>query len=199
MKKQHPLYFVFAFATISLFTINCGSDTVPPYDIPSHYIPCGWMDCGAIDPDAIKLDLEYPNVHQSPPSSIRIQFLPCEGKDGSGIYWINNRGAGDCNWGDAPGNDFSTEGYTRLTFWAKGVQGNEHIKFGIGGVKSKGKLHKDSLEAILQVTLSKEWKKYVIDIKDKQLHSVIGGFYWYAINEDNPDGGTFYLDDIQLE
>ncbi len=47
--------------------------------------------------------------------------------------------------------------------------------------------------------LTKEWKKYTIDLADKSLMHIIGGFCFSASRDDNPNGYTLYLDEIRFE
>jgi hypothetical protein len=49
------------------------------------------------------------------------------------------------------------------------------------------------------ITLTKEWRRYTIDLTGMNLSNVPCAFVWVARAEDNPDGFTFYLDDIQYE
>ena len=174
-------------------------DKSESYSITDHYIACGWMECGASEPGSIELHESWAQNAQSGNKCIKVSFKNCEANSGSGIYWINNKGAGECNWGDTPGNDLSPKNFTTLSFWAKGDKGGERIKFGIGGVKTANKLYKDSLDAPLFATLTTEWVEYTINISKKNLSSVIGGFYWYSANTDNPDGATFYIDTVTLK
>ena len=190
---------IFSKVIFFLFTlsfINCDSGA-NGYSITDNYIPCGWMGCGGSDASSINFNEHWDKKAHSGKECIKIDFSRCP-QEGTGIYWINSQAAG-CNWGDAPGNDFSTAGYTRLTFWARGENGEERIKFGIGGIKQANKLYKDSAEAFQFASLKKGWKKYTLNIGDQKLHSIIGGFFWYASFEDNPEGAVFYLDDIQLQ
>ncbi len=55
------------------------------------------------------------------------------------------------------------------------------------------------LAKIGPITLSIEWKEYEIDLKDKDMSYLNAGFYWVATAKDNPNGFTFYLDDIRFE
>lgn len=189
----------FLFILCIFILTNYGCETASPeaYNITDHYIPCGWMGCGASDSETIVIDERYGEDPHSGADCIKVDFKACN-QDDTGIYWINNHEGGRCNWGDVPGNNFSTMGYTKLTFWVKGTTGEELIKFGIGGIKKNGKLHKDTLSVFESVRLTKNWKKYTLRIGEESLHSVIGGFYWYALNRENKNGGVFYLDDIQL-
>lgn len=174
-------------------------DNSENYSLTDHYLPCGWMGCGAIDEEFIDFDEAWTKNPQSGNKCIKVSFVNCEEDDGSGIYWINNKGSGECNWGDTPGNDLSPKNFTTLSFWAKGEKGGERIKFGIGGIKKANRLYKDSIDAHLFSTLTTEWAEYTINISKKNLSSVIGGFYWYAPGSDNPEGGTFYIDNVKLQ
>lgn len=180
------------------FLSSCSDFQKQPFSITDTFIPCGWMGCGAQNSTSILFEETSTESPHSGETCIKIVFSACDEK-GTGIYWINNRGGGNCNWGDVSGEDFSTHNFTKLTFWAKGATGKEHIKFGIGGINKSNKLYHDSLDAFTFATLTKSWKKYEIDLRDKKLHSVIGGFYWYANKSENPAGGGFFLDDVQLE
>ena len=46
-------------------------------------------------------------------------------KKWGGVYWQNKPD----NWGHRPGNDYSGEGFTKITFWARGEKGNEVVEF----------------------------------------------------------------------
>ncbi len=173
-------------------------DESESYSITDHYTPCGWMGCGELDVGLIDLEESWTKNTQSGDKCIKITFENCEEKKGSGIYWINNKGDSECNWGETPGNDLSPKNFTTLSFWVRGEKGGERIKFGIGGVKGANKLYKDSLDAQLFANLTTDWTEYKINISKKNLSSVIGGFYWYSANTDNIDGGIFYLDGVEL-
>ena len=42
-------------------------------------------------------------------------------------------------------------------------------------------------------------KEYTIDLKDRDLSYISGGFCWATNLNNNPDGAVFYLDDIRYE
>jgi hypothetical protein len=131
----------------------------------------------------------------SDPTSIKISYQPGP-KKWAGIYWLNL----EDNWGDEPGENLSSAGYERLTFWARGAIGKEVVEFTAGGVRVDGKPHRDSFKVKLgKVALSAEWKQYTIDLKGQDLGSVIGGFSWTANKSANPAGLTFWLDDVRFE
>ena len=58
----------------------------------------------------------------------------------------------------------------------------------------------DSDSAVIgPVILTKDWQQYTIDLKGKDMSYVIGGFCWSANIDNNPEGATFYLDEIKYE
>jgi hypothetical protein len=83
----------------------------------------------------------------------------------------------------------------RLTFWARGASGGEVVSFQVGG---------EDIEPIPArssgpVRLDAEWKRFEIDLSGVDLKRIAGLFAWRATDIDNPDGATFYLQDIQFE
>ena len=72
-------------------------------------------------------------------------------------------------------------------------------EFKMGGMSSGDYPDSDSASTP-PIQLTKEWKKYEIDLRGRDLSHVIGGFCWATnIDINNPDGIVFYLDDIQYE
>ena len=58
----------------------------------------------------------------------------------------------------------------------------------------------DSDEVVIPaIVLTKEWRKYTIDLAKADLSAISGGFCWMANVDMNPYGMTFYLDDIRYE
>ena len=168
---------------------------IEPFDVWSNFTASGWMGDGERGTKYINfIESSDENPHSSP-YCVRIQYLP--GPIGwAGIYWQNRPD----NWGDLRGENFSDSGYTKITFWARGEKGDEVVEFKAGGIDAPGKRHKDSFEvSIGKKILSNEWEQFIINLKDKDLSNVIGGFCWVASISSNPSGLTFYLDDIQYE
>jgi len=156
----------------------------------SGYVPSGWMG----DYQAVKLDYNYAkNSH----SGLYCQKWIYSGKKTNGqgwagVYWQNPPN----NWGNMNGG-FDLSKFTKLNFWAKGERGGEVLVFGMGGIKGN---YSDSSKAELpKITLTKEWKLHTVDLENNNLSKVIGGFFWIVNKVDNPDGCTFYLDDIVYE
>jgi len=157
----------------------------------NHFIPSGWMgDFG---------DVSYNDGSQENPYSgttcIKIIYTgkASNGARWAGIYWQNPAN----NWGTKKGG-FDLTGATKLTFWAKGENGDERIEeFKLGGLTGD---YPDSDSAgIGPVILTKKWKQYTIDLRGKDLSYISGGFCWATNVDVNPQGATFYLDDIMYE
>lgn len=157
----------------------------------NHYCPSGWMG----DYGDIKLNESWTENPASGKSCIKITYT-AEGKQGAswaGIYWQWPPN----NWGSRKGG-FDLKGAKKLTFLAHGEKGGEEIlEFKIGGITGE---YSDSDSAgIGPVKLTKEWKQYTIDLRGLDLSYISGGFCWVTNFMANPDGCTFYLDDIKYE
>lgn len=157
----------------------------------NHYIPSGYMG----DYNDISCNDGYIDDTHSGATSIKITYRPnvSQGARWAGIYWQSPAN----NWGDRKGG-YDLTGATKLTFYAKGEKGGERIEeVKMGGIS--GAYPDSDFASIGPVILTKEWKQYEIDLADKDLSYISGGFCW-SINLDvNPDGCVFYLDDIRYE
>lgn len=100
------------------------------------------------------------------------------------------------DWGDQPGG-FDLTGAKTLSFWAKGDKGGETVSFSFGLLGSDKKFHDTAKGEIKDQVLTKEWKQYTIDLKDKDLTCIKTGFCWVLGAKGDPV--TFYLDDIRYE
>lgn len=163
--------------------------TVTPLDIEKTFVPCGWMGDGEMGEQYITYDPNCTDNPHSAPACIKISYKPGP-KKWAGIYWLNK----DCNWGDEQGFNLSGKGYVKITFWAKGLKGNESVQFKAGGVKDKRFKDSFDYEPKLSVALGQEWMQYTLDLRGKNLSNVIGGFCWVANSN-----VTFFLDDILFE
>ena len=156
----------------------------------NHYIPSGWMG----DYGDIKLnDQSADNPHSG---TTCMQFVysgkKSQGQGWAGVYWQNPAN----NWGSKKGG-FDLTGMTKLTFWARGAKGGEVIqKFKLGGIKGT---YPDSADVEFgPVELTDTWKEYTINLAGKDLSYISGGFCWVTTTDLNPEGATFYLDDIKF-
>lgn len=157
----------------------------------NHFIPSGWMG----DYGDLKLDDGNKEKPQSGSTAIKWTYTgeAKQGANWAGCFWQSPAN----NWGDKAGG-YDLTAYKRLTFYARGAKGGEKVaEFKVGGITGE---HGDSdSQAIGPVTLTPEWKKYTIDLADKNLSNIIGGFAWSASHDDNPNGFVIYLDEIRFE
>lgn len=157
----------------------------------NHYIPSGWMgDYGDVKINDASAEKPY-----SRKTAIKIVYTAQkkQGAGWAGIYWQDPAN----NWGNLKGG-YDLTGAKKLTFWARGEKGGEVVtEFKVGGINGE---HSDTVSASIgPVTLTNEWKEYTIDLKDEDLSLVIGGFSFIVGGMENPEGATFYLDDIAFE
>lgn len=157
----------------------------------NHYFPSGWMG----DFVDITMDSTHMENPHSGSTSIMVSYSnkASQGARWAGVYWQNPAN----NWGSRPGG-YDLTGSTKLVFWARGKVGGERIEeFKVGGIT--GEYSDSDVAGIGPLLLKTDWTKYEIDLSDKDLSSIIGGFAWAANLDNNPDGVTFYLDDIRFE
>ncbi|MFZ5801437.1 MAG: hypothetical protein ACOY3D_08730 [Candidatus Omnitrophota bacterium] len=164
------------------------TDKASPHN---HYIPSGWMG----DVSDITFNDIWTDSPHSGSTCIKIVYSnrASNGARWAGLYWQSPAN----NWGSRKGG-FDLTGATKLTFWARGENGGERIEeFKLGGITGD---YPDSDSAgIGPVILTKDWKQYTIDLRGKDLSYISGGFCWATNLDVNPDGATFYLDDIVYE
>jgi hypothetical protein len=157
----------------------------------NHFIPSGWMgDYG---------DVKYEGASKEDPylgdTCIKITYngKATQGARWAGMYWQNPPN----NWGTVD-KGFDLSKATKVTFWARGAKGGERIEeFKIGGIM--GEFSDSDSSAIGPVILNKDWTQYTIDLKGKDMSYIIGGFCWSTNIDVNPDGATFYLDELKYE
>lgn len=107
-----------------------------------------------------------------------------------GVYWQNPMN----NWGAAKGG-YDLTGARKLFFRARGEKGGEIAEFKMGGLT--GNTYSDTASATAgSVTLTPEWKLYSIDLTGLDLTRIIGGFCVILNSLSDPDGCTFYVDDV---
>ena len=168
-----------------------------PLSIQNLFTASGWMGDGEYGRKYIDIDGANEEKPFTPPDSIKITYTFGANR-WAGIYWQNKPD----NWGDRPGNDYSKKGFKRISFWARGSTGKEVIEFKAGDIYNAKKTHHDSFAVSTgRVKLSKEWKKYEMDLSTSDISSVIGGFCWIASKDYNRqlNDVTFYIDDIVYE
>jgi len=135
-----------------------------------------------------------------------------------GFYFLNGtlqpgQREPEQNWGDAEDAGLDLRGARRLTFWARGRDGGERVEFFCGGVgwsvDYRGRsvapeaAHPDSLPKVSTgfIRLSREWRKYSIDLSGVDMSYVLGGFGWVVDGYRNRGRNevVFYVDDIAYD
>ena len=172
-----------AFKPFAVFVENASKN--------NHFAPSGWMG----DYGDLKLSQASTEKPRSGETCIKITYSAkmSQGAGWAGIYWQQPAN----NWGSKKGG-YNLTGATKLTFWVRGEQGGEKIaEFKMGGIT--GEFPDSDSASIGPVVLTKEWQKYTIDLKGKDLSHIIGGFCWAASKDDNPNGFVMFLDDIIYE
>lgn len=159
--------------------------------VGNHFIPSGWMG----DYDDIKLDIGSSEDAYLGDTCIKIIYngQGAQGARWAGIYWQQPAN----NWGNIDAG-FDLSKSTKVTFWARGANGGERIEeFKAGGIM--GEFSDSDLAQIGPVILNKEWTQYTLDLKGKDMSYIFGGFCWSTNSDVNPEGATFYLDEIRYE
>jgi len=159
--------------------------------IKNHFIPSGWMgDFGDIKVDSTSTEDPYLGD-----TCVKIVYSgkASNGARWAGMYWQNPAN----NWGSVDGG-YDLSKATKLTFWARGAKGGERVEeFKLGGIM--GEFSDSDSAGVGPVILNKEWTQYTIDLKGKDLSNIIGGFGWATNVDVNPEGATFYVDEIKYE
>ncbi|MBX3379918.1 MAG: hypothetical protein KF805_07470 [Phycisphaeraceae bacterium] len=149
------------------------------------FSPSGWMgNTGAIAMDAACTD----NPH-SGSNCLKLQYNASDNWGGIAYQSPAN------DWGDQPGG-YDLTGAKRLSFWARGENGGEKIELKVGTIGKDKKYH-DTAVVARPVTLTKDWKKYEIDLSGKDLSVIKTGLVWTVGGQGKPV--TFYLDDVWFE
>jgi len=157
----------------------------------NHFSPSGWMGDYS---DIAFTDAWKENPH-SGMSCIKVTYKPnaSQGARWTGMYWQNPPN----NWGEKKGG-YDLTGAKKLTFWARGEKGGERIEeVKIGGLS--GTYPDSDVAAAGPIILTKDWQEYSINLDGKDLSYISGGFVWATNLDVNPNGCTFYMDDIRYE
>lgn len=159
----------------------------------NHYYASGYMG----DYGDIKMSPRWEKSPAEGKYCIRVQYT-AERKQGAGwagVYWQDPAN----NWGDKKGG-FNLSQYKKVTFMARGEKGGETIdKFGVGGITAQEQDGDTDNNDTGQIELTKDWKKYEIDLTNKDLTHIIGGFLWVMNADLNGNGAVFFLDEIKFE
>lgn len=160
----------------------------------NRYTPSGYMPNG----ECLKMNDAWMEGCYEGKTCIKITYdVACseQSRRWAGVYWLNPPD----NWGDRKGG-YNLNGASRLVFWAKGEKGGEQIaEFKVGGIGVNREYPDSDTVTIGPVILTNEWREYSIDLRNKDLSYISGGFAWAANVNDNPESCIFFLDDIHFE
>ena len=145
----------------------------------------GWMG----DTGNIKMNEKSTTNPYHGTQCIEVKYTAANGW--GGVVWQSPAN----DWGDQPGG-WDLTGATKLSFYARGQDGNEKIKIGFG-VLGSDKPFFDTDKGEAEFTLTNEWKQYSINLAGKNLKQIKTGFMWVVAGQGKPI--TFYLDDIVYE
>ena len=174
---------IYAFEGFNVYTDRWAPD--------NHFSASGWMG----DFGDLRINDSWTIDPYNGKTCIKATYSAdvSQGAGWVGLYWQNPAN----NWGSRDGG-FDLTGAKYLTFWAKGEQGGEVItEFKLGGIT--GEYGDSDIVSVGPIVLTDGWKQYSIDLTGADLSYISGGFCWSASKMDNPQGATFYLDDIRYE
>jgi hypothetical protein len=204
MPKEGGVYRLYAFVTdgkgggavanVPLHVKGPKSSAAPKAKLPliiyadgssGAYSPSGWMgNTGAVSMDPACTD----NPH-SGATCLKLQYNAADNWGGIAYQSPAN------DWGDQPGG-YDLTGAKRLSFWARGENGGEKVELKVGTIGKDKKYH-DTAVVAKPVTLTKDWKKYEIDLSGKNLSVIKTGLVWSMAGQGKPV--TFFLDDVWFE
>ena len=175
----------------------------------NHFAARGQMSSPDDEDTIPAMDETWTSLPHSGCSCIRATFK-ANGSNWGGWYFMNgvldsDETAPSANWGDYANAGVNLQGASQVTFWAKGAKGGERVQFialGVGWDSETDHAITANPDSSPQVsswiTLSKQWKKYSLDLSESDLTYVLGGFGWVTNSAQNRNRNiTFYLDDIQ--
>jgi hypothetical protein len=154
--------------------------------VTSGYIPSGWMGNAA----AVAMDEKHTINAKEGATCLKVDYRAAD--NWAGVVWQSPAN----DWGDAPGGHNLT-GAKKLTFWARGEQGGEKVNFLVGIIGSEKKYPDSDKAELKDVTLTKDWQPYSIDLEGKDLTQIKTAFGWTLAGQGKPV--TFYLDEIRFE
>ncbi|OGV42700.1 MAG: hypothetical protein A2X46_05385 [Lentisphaerae bacterium GWF2_57_35] len=178
----------------------------------NHFLERGLM-CNPNDEDSVPpMDENCTQQPYAGSSCIKCTFIANKSNWG-GWFFLNGAflpraKAPILNWGDVPQAGINLKGATALSFWARGEKGDERVKFfcfGTGRDSFSGKTRKPFPDSASQsssgyVKLTKEWKKYTINLAGKNLTNTLLGFAWQTKSTINGHKDiVFFLDEISYD
>ena len=161
------------------------NSVVPP---PRNFALSGFMGDLA---DLVALG-GYSNSLVAGRPALKIRYLPKGTLGWAGAVWQNPANS----WGAFDGG-YNLSPARAITFWARGDQGGEVVVFSFGG--TSGTYPDSDSMSTGPLQLDREWMQYVMDLSGTDLRYISSGFGFSVGRDMNPQGCTFYLDDIRYE
>ena len=155
-----------------------------PLEKPA-YFGAGWMG----ESKSIVMNEQSTERPHSGETCLKVEYSKPDGW--AGVVWQNTPG----DWGDLPGG-LDLTGAKRLVFFARGKAGGETVKFSVGTIGPDKPYH-DTARVSIKVALKKDWTRYEIDLRKKDLSRLKSGFVWVVAGQGRPI--AFYLDDVRFE
>lgn len=149
------------------------------------FAPSGWMG----NAGGLTVDWEWKDRPQAGAACAKVTYTSAGGWAGVACQFPPN------DWGDQP-QGLNLTGAKELEFWMRGEAGGERLKveFGILGSDKK---YPDTGRGQLEVTLTREWKRYTIDLRGKDLSRVKTGFVFTVAGAGRPV--TFFFDEVRFK
>ncbi|HQK92217.1 MAG TPA: glycoside hydrolase family 2 TIM barrel-domain containing protein [Armatimonadota bacterium] len=155
-------------------------------DAPGEpFAASGWMG----DTTSLALDLECAETPAAGGTCLGVAFDKADGW--AGVVWQDPPN----DWGDAAGG-YDLTGAHRLVWMARGAEGGERLKFGLG-LLGEDKAFPDSARGEVEVTLTMGWQQFAIDLTGRELQCIKTGFYFVVVGQGVPV--RFYVDDVRYE
>lgn len=149
--------------------------------------PARWWATGYLgDAANLKIDLHCTERPARGKTCMRVTY---EGSDWAGLMWQDPPN----DWCTSAGG-YNVTGARRLSFKARGAKGGERINFQVGG--GRGTYPDSTIAKLENLTLTKNWKTYSIDLKGQDLSCIKTGF---CFSFGGQGALSFDLDDIQFE
>jgi hypothetical protein len=159
---------------------------------------CRWPPFIPFVPDVSKIALDQKWNENCPSGEdcIKIGFDTKSKSNWGGLYWHAN---GNENGPGVNLYEFlnvEPDVSIILSFYARGAEGGEVVKFQVGGANNEKESVKFPAET--SINLTPDWESYKIDLKDKDLRHVVRGFSCIITKDNNPgkDEVWFFLDDL---
>ncbi|OQA23740.1 MAG: hypothetical protein BWY59_02541 [Verrucomicrobia bacterium ADurb.Bin345] len=153
---------------------------------PRNFAASGFMG----DVSDLRVMGSYTKLLKKGVPCIKVVYTGKGASGWAGLAWQNPAD----NWGDKARGGYNLSKATHLVFWACGEKGGEVVEFKLGGAAG---LYPDSTTLTIgSITLTPNWVRYVIDLQGEDLHYISTGFGFVVNTMDNPEGCTFYIDEV---